>query len=65
MMSWFQVSKDYFRGLCASEDCLGVVEWRLEAGGVGSDYCGNCKEKICKISALGELARLGQKYDQV
>jgi hypothetical protein len=31
---------------CATEGCLGRLEWRLEAEGVGSSYCGNCHAKI-------------------
>jgi hypothetical protein len=33
-------------GGCATEGCYGLPEWRLEADGVGSNYCGNCHAKI-------------------
>ena len=45
-MTWFTIPKDYTQGRCATEGCYGVAEWRLEAGGVGSEYCGNCKAWI-------------------
>lgn len=33
-------------GPCTTDDCLGRPEWRLEAGGVSSVYCSDCKAKI-------------------
>jgi len=36
-------------GACASENCSGMPIWRLERGGVGSNYCSDCKSKIDAI----------------
>lgn len=31
---------------CASAECSRSARWHLEAGGVGSDYCSECRELI-------------------
>jgi hypothetical protein len=49
---WFKLSGDARLGACASENCWGQPTWRLEAGGVGSNYCSGCKERIV-ASSLG------------
>jgi hypothetical protein len=46
---WFKLSGDARLGACASENCWGQPTWRLEAEGVGSNYCSGCKEKIGRI----------------
>jgi hypothetical protein len=43
---WFELNGDSRLGRCTSEGCGGQPTWRLEAGGVGSDYCSGCKEII-------------------
>lgn len=43
---WFERKGDARLGCCTTDDCLGQPIWRLEAGGVGSNYCPNCKDKI-------------------
>ena len=43
---WFQLKGDSRLGRCASENCGDAPTWRIEADGVGSDYCSGCKEKI-------------------
>jgi hypothetical protein len=43
---WFTLRGDERLTRCASEDCGGQPTWRLEADGVGSNYCSGCKEKI-------------------
>lgn len=43
---WFELTGDARLGRCASDHCGGQPIWRLEAGGVGSNYCSGCKEKI-------------------
>lgn len=45
-MMWFKLSGDARLGHCDSESCGGPPTWRLEADGVGSNYCSGCKEKI-------------------
>jgi hypothetical protein len=49
---WFELKGDARLGRCASERCGGQPTWRLEADGVGSDYCSGCKERI-DAAALG------------
>ena len=51
-MSWFKLTGDARLGRCASEGCGGQPTERLESGGVGSDYCSGCREKIEGIAAL-------------
>jgi hypothetical protein len=43
---WFDLKGDDRLGRCASEGCGGQPTFRLEAGGVGSNYCGGCRAKI-------------------
>lgn len=43
---WFKLTGDSRLGACASERCGGQPTWRLEADGVGSNYCSGCKEHI-------------------
>lgn len=31
---------------CASRHCKNDARWRMDAGGVGSYYCDDCREKI-------------------
>lgn len=64
-MTWFSILTNPLHGECASEGCLNPPSWRLEAGGVGSEYCHNCKaniEKLVQRAAYlrGELERLAK-----
>ena len=34
---------------CASDDCAGPAEYRMEASGVGSYYCDSCIRKIQEL----------------
>lgn len=43
---WFKLKGDIRLGRCASADCGGQPTFRLEADGVGSNYCSGCKERI-------------------
>lgn len=43
---WFELKGDTRLTCCASEDCGGQPTWRLEADGVGSNYCSGCRERI-------------------
>ena len=31
---------------CATATCLNSARWHAESGGVGSDYCAECREMI-------------------
>lgn len=43
-MPWFELKGDSRLGRCDSEGCGGQPTWRLEANGVGSNYCSGCKQ---------------------
>jgi hypothetical protein len=43
---WFDLTGDERLTQCASEGCFGQPTFRLEADGVGSNYCSGCKAKI-------------------
>jgi hypothetical protein len=45
-MPWFDLTGDARLGRCATEGCGGQPTSRLEANGVGSNYCSGCREKI-------------------
>lgn len=45
-MPWFELKGDERLSTCATEGCGGQQTWRLEAGGIGSNYCSGCKAKI-------------------
>lgn len=48
-MAWFELRGDARLGRCASEGCGGQPTYRLESGGVGSDYCSGCKATIERL----------------
>lgn len=43
---WFALKGDERLNQCATQGCGGQPTWRLEARGVGSNYCSGCKDKI-------------------
>lgn len=43
---WFDLTGDARLGRCATEGCGGQPTARLEAGGVGSNYCSGCAASI-------------------
>jgi hypothetical protein len=43
---WFKLTGDARIGRCATEGCGGQPTERLEAGGIASNYCSGCREKI-------------------
>lgn len=51
MGQWFDLSGDARLGSCATEGCGGQPTKRLEAGGVGSNYCSGCAAKITALPA--------------
>ena len=48
---WFKLTGDERLGRCASEKCGGQPTWRIEANGVGSNFCSGCKDKIAITTA--------------
>lgn len=52
---WFELSGDARLGQCTTDGCGGAPTSRLEADGVGSNYCSGCRSKI---EANTELPRL-------
>ena len=47
---WFKLTGDERLKQCATEGCGGQPAWRLEAGGVGSNYCSGCKAEIIDLA---------------
>ncbi len=43
---WFEIKGDARLGRCATEGCGGQPTFRLEAAGIGSNYCSGCRENI-------------------
>lgn len=44
---WFALTGDErLQTRCATENCPGAPTWRLEAEGVGSNYCSGCHARI-------------------
>lgn len=60
---WFKLSGDARLGTCASENCWGQPTCRLEADGVGSNYCSGCKEKIGRIKRNESEMAQGTRCD--
>lgn len=54
-MTWFDLTGDARLGRCATENCGGQAVFRLEAGGVGSNYCSGCHSMIVEIGTMGKL----------
>lgn len=48
-MNWFELRGDARLGRCATDGCGGQPTLRLEAGGVGSNYCSGCAFKIKQL----------------
>lgn len=48
-MNWFELRGDARLGRCATDGCGGQPTLRLEAGGIGSDYCSGCAFKIKQL----------------
>lgn len=64
---WFKLGGDARLGRCASDNCGGQPTWRLEADGVGSNYCSGCREKISPSDppATGEVDDDDDKMVQI
>lgn len=43
---WFPLTGDKRFGFCTSDNCGGQPAWRMEADGIGSNYCSGCRAKI-------------------
>ena len=53
-MAWFELKGDARLGRCTTEGCGGQPTSRLEAGGVGSNYCSGCRTAIERLEAIEE-----------
>lgn len=51
MGNWFDLKGDARLGRCATDGCGGQPTKRLEADGVGANYCSGCAAKIDALSA--------------
>jgi hypothetical protein len=60
-MAWFALTGDARLGRCTSDGCGGQPTWRLEAAGVGSNYCSGCKENIQRLE-VRDRDRLGFEF---
>lgn len=45
-MPWFDLKGDARLGRCTTDNCGGQPTSRLEAHGVGSNYCSGCRAEI-------------------
>ena len=68
MGEWFNLTGDARLGACTTEGCGGQPTKRLEAGGVGSNYCSGCAAKIVAISTTpapdgGEAVFISRAFD--
>lgn len=61
---WFKLTGDSRLGQCTSENCGGQPTWRLEAGGIGSDYCSGCREKIKIFDEPAEVTIRRQRNEE-
>ena len=43
---WFELKGDERLKRCESEGCFGQQTWRLEADGIGTNYCSGCRANI-------------------
>lgn len=43
---WFDLKGDQRLGRCATEGCGGQPTFRLEAEGVGSNFCSGCRREV-------------------
>jgi predicted nucleic acid-binding Zn-ribbon protein len=53
---WFHLQGDARLGRCATEGCGGQPTMRLEADGVGSDYCSGCAARIRALTGADSNA---------
>lgn len=51
---WFNLKGDARLGRCATEGCGGQPTYRLEAWGIGSNYCSGCREKYRRPGELSQ-----------
>jgi len=52
---WFDLKGDARLGRCATECCGQQPQFRLEAGGVGSNFCSACRAKIEDVQAMQRM----------
>lgn len=55
-MPWFRLNGDARLGACATDNCWGQPTWRFEGGGVGSNYCSGCRERIKSTPPTGGIS---------
>lgn len=49
---WFELKGDARLGRCATERCGGQPAFRLEADGIGADYCSGCATVISGFTGI-------------
>ena len=60
---WFELKGDERLGRCATEGCGGQPSSRLEASGVGSNYCSGCRSKIEESEANHQHAVMSALHE--
>lgn len=48
---WFELRGDERLGRCTSDGCGGQPTSRLEAGGIGSNFCSGCRAAIERLQS--------------
>lgn len=54
---WFDLKGDARLGQCTTEGCGGQPTSRLEADGVGSNYCSGCRANIERMKRANDYCR--------
>ena len=49
-MDWLKIARGS-EG-CSTDGCLNPADWRMEAGGVGLDYCVNCRARVMQLDVV-------------
>jgi hypothetical protein len=60
---WFDLKGDERLKRCATEGCGGQPIYRLEAEGVGSNYCSGCRAKIEAADSM--RAKIEHELDEM
>jgi hypothetical protein len=61
---WFDLTGDARLGACATDGCGGQPTKRLEAGGVGANYCSGCADKIRHLATPSAPLPAGTVTDE-
>ena len=51
-MDWFTIVRG--SEVCSTDGCLNPADWRMEAEGVGANYCVNCRARVMQLNVVRE-----------